>query len=283
MSMSTDKLQPRMGPVTLIVRDLDRCVEYYMNVIGLRVRARMGTVVHLGAGAENLLVLEGNSDAPPAAHTTGLFHTAFLVPSRAALARHVRHLADSGALIDGMADHAVSEAIYLSDPEGNGIEIYRERPRQEWTWKDGSVHMVTDPLDAELLLQEADREGAKWSGVDAGTIIGHVHLRVSNLIAAEKFYCDILGFDVTTRSYRGALFISKNGYHHHLGLNTWRSYNAPPPAAGSAGLKQFVHRTDESEFDLIRDRAAASEVMIKETAQGFLLRDPFGIQIEITR
>jgi catechol 2,3-dioxygenase len=226
-----------IGAVRLTVAELDRAVDYYERAIGLRVLGRDGDLVRLGADTP-LVELAGDADAPPAAPgSTGLFHLAILVPSRAELARAVRRVVDAGERFTGVSDHLVSEAVYLRDPEGNGIEIYRDRPRAEWTWSKGEVRMATLPLDLDGVLGElpADADG----GMPAGTVVGHVHLQVSGLAATEAFYAGELGLDVTTRGYPGALFLSRGGYHHHIGANTWASRGGSPPAPGSRGLQWF--------------------------------------------
>ena len=183
--------------------------------------------------------LVGDPDAPPRPRgTSGLFHLAILVPGRPDLARALQRVAEAGWRLTGASDHLVSEALYLSDPEGNGIELYRDRPREQWPVRDGVLQMDTLPLDLDGVLGELRREDAS-AGMPPGTRIGHVHLNVGDLAAAEAFYSGALGFDVTVRGYPGALFVSAGGYHHHLGLNTWAGEGVPPPPSGSRGLREF--------------------------------------------
>jgi len=228
-----------MGAVRLTVADLDRLGDFYRDAIGL---AELGTedgTVRLGAGDRPIVELLGDPEAPPRPRgTSGLFHLAILLPSRADLARALQRVAEAGWRLSGASDHLVSEALYLSDPEGNGIEIYRDRPRQEWPVRDGQFQMDTLPLDLDGVLGELRREDG-GAGMPRGTRIGHVHLNVADLTAAEAFYSGALGFDVTVRGYPGALFVSAGGYHHHLGLNTWAGEGAPPPPEGSRGLREF--------------------------------------------
>jgi catechol 2,3-dioxygenase len=226
-----------IGAVRLAVADLDRLVAYYERAIGLRVLARDGDLVRMGADTP-LLELVGDPAAPPAPpRSTGLFHFAVLVPSRAELARAVRRVADAGERFSGASDHLVSEALYLRDPEGNGIEIYRDRPRGEWTWSGGELQMDSLPLDLDGILRELPADGD--GGMPTGTVVGHVHLQVADLATAEAFYAGELGLDVTTRAAPGALFFSRDGYHHHIGVNTWASRGGAPPPAGSRGLQWF--------------------------------------------
>jgi catechol 2,3-dioxygenase len=231
-----------MGPVRLTVADLDGLRDFYRDAIGL---ADLGTedgAVRLGTDEDSprsIVELAGDPDATPRPRgTSGLFHLAILVPTRADLARALQRVADAGWRLSGASDHLVSEALYLSDPEGNGIELYRDRPREEWPVRDGVLQMDTLPLDLDGVLGELRREDAE-AAMPEGTRIGHVHLNVGDLTAAESFYSGALGFDVTVRGYPGALFVSAGGYHHHVGLNTWAGEGAPPPPAGSRGLRSY--------------------------------------------
>jgi catechol 2,3-dioxygenase len=228
-----------MGAVRLMVADLDRLRDFYRDAIGLSELPHEDGAVRLGTDGEPIIELIGGPDAPPRPHgTSGLFHLAILVPSRQDLARALQRVAEAGWRLSGASDHLVSEALYLSDPEGNGIEIYRDRPREEWPVRDGVIQMDTLPLDLDGVLGDLRREDAN-AGMPSGTRIGHVHLNVGDLAAAEAFYSGALGFDVTVRAYPGALFVSAGGYHHHLGLNTWAGEGAPPPPRGSRGLLRF--------------------------------------------
>src|SRR3954447_43481 len=229
----------RMGAVRLTVGDPDGMRDFYRDAIGLSELEQADGVIRLGADDEPIVELAGDPDAQPRPRgTSGLFHLAILVPGRADLARALQRVAEAGWRLSGASDHLVSEALYLSDPEGNGIELYRDRPREEWPVRDGVLQMDTLPLDLDGVLGELRREDAE-AAMPAGTRIGHVHLNVGDLTAAEAFYSGALGFDITVRGYPGALFVSAGGYHHHLGLNTWAGEGAPPPPAGSRGLRQF--------------------------------------------
>jgi catechol 2,3-dioxygenase len=229
-----------LGPVRLVVGDLDTATSFYERAIGLATLERDGDAAVLGpAGGQSLVQLVGRPEAPPRPpRTTGLFHLALLVPSRPALARALRRVVDSGARLTGASDHLVSEALYLHDSEGNGIELYHDRPRDEWHYERGELQMATLPLDLEGLL--AELPAGPDAGMEAATRMGHVHLNVADLGAAERFYVDELGFDVTVRSYPGALFVSTGGYHHHIGLNTWAGRGAPAPPPGARGLDAFA-------------------------------------------
>jgi catechol 2,3-dioxygenase len=232
-----------LGPANLIVADLDRSVEFYRDTLGFRVLQRDGETATLAAGEVTQPVLELTALAgarPKPRRTTGLYHVAILTPSRAALARSLYHLAVARYPLQGASDHLVSEALYLADPDGNGLEIYRDRPRADWYDADGQFQMGTLPLDLDKLLDEGAADARPWTGLDAGTRVGHVHLQVADLAAAVRFYVDGLGFEtMVDMPQMGAAFVSAGGYHHHIGLNTWTSRGAPPPPADAAGLRVF--------------------------------------------
>lgn len=230
-----------VGEVRLRVADLNRSAAFYTEVIGFAILDRGPRHLVLGPAAGRVLL---RIDAEPGARprsprTSGLFHFAILVPDRAALGRSLRRLADQRWPLTGASDHLVSEALYLNDPDGLGIEIYRDRPADTWTRDGGEVIMATEPLDLDSVAGEAGAE-RPWSGLDAGTAIGHVHLHVPDLAGAEAFYCGGIGLSPTLRRYPGALFVAAGTYHHHLGLNTWAGRGVPPPAAGTVGLVSFT-------------------------------------------
>jgi len=275
-----------VGPVALNVSDLARSVSFYRDALGLRVHRQDGASAALGAGGEDLLLLEERPDAPRPRRATGLYHFALLVPARRDLARALRHLSAARVPLQGAADHLVSEALYLADPDGNGIEIYRDRPRAEWVYDGGRLRMTTDPLDVEGLLGEVEGDGEPWQGLAPGTGMGHVHLRVSDLAAAEAFYRDVLGFDLTTRYGSSAAFLSRGGYHHHLGLNTWESQGAPAPPPGALGLHTFQLHLPAAEVSRIRAAAGAAAgergfLAAPEARDGLLLRDPAGNAVRV--
>jgi catechol 2,3-dioxygenase len=271
-----------IGKVRLRVADIDALSEFYERVIGLRGVERDGDLARLGPdGGEPLVELVSAPDAPPPpSFSTGLFHLAILVPDRADLSRSLRRVIENGWRLTGASDHLVSEALYLNDPEGNGIEIYRDRPRDQWGEQNGELRMATLPLDLDGVLAEAS-EG-ETNGMAAGTTMGHVHLRVAGIPAAEAFYNGALGLDVMVRSYPGALFVAAGGYHHHIGLNTWQSEGAPAPPEGALGLDHY-----ELVLPGADDRDAAAgrvgETGDPEPADGGVLaRDPSGNRVLLT-
>jgi catechol 2,3-dioxygenase len=225
-----------MGAVRLRARDLDALRGFYERVIGLEALEGSDSLARLGAGERVLVELTAAPDAPARPRvSTGLFHLAILVPDRPRLGAALRRLGEAEWPLTGASDHLVSEALYTRDPEGNGIEIYRDRPREEWSTANGELAMDTLPLDLGPIAAEA--EGA--APMAPGTRIGHVHLNVAGIPDTEAFYCGLLGFEATVRSYPGALFVAAGGYHHHLGLNTWVGEGAPAPPAGGLGLDRF--------------------------------------------
>ena len=230
-----------IGTVELTVGDLDVQAAFYREAIGLREIRRTSDVVELGAAGDGvaLVTLVHRPDAPVRPpRTTGLFHLALLVPSRAELARAVHRIHAASWRFTGAADHLVSEALYLDDPEGNGIEIYRDRPRADWETENGELKMGTLPLDLTGVLSGVE-DGDVGAGMATGTRVGHVHLQVADLPGAEAFYVDALGFEPIVRAYQGALFVAAGGYHHHLGLNTWAGVGASSPPEGARGLRSF--------------------------------------------
>lgn len=225
----------RMGPVCLRVRDLDGVATFYRSVVGLVQRAREDRTAILGTEDRPLIRLEHDpACSPRAPEAAGLFHTAVRVPSRSALGAALRRLRDHGAL-DGASDHGVSEALYLADPEGNGIEIYRDRPQSAWPRRDGGLVIPTDPLDVAA-VQSADDGSAT---VPPGTDIGHVHLEVTDLDRTQRFFTDTLGLNLRYTT-RGAAFLAAADYHHHIGINTWQGRSAPRSGCGLGWITLYV-------------------------------------------
>jgi catechol 2,3-dioxygenase len=230
----------RLGAVRLQVADLARSLDFYERVLGFRVLERDATHVALGPfGEDRVLVdLVERRGARPSGHgLLGLYHFAILLPDRPSLGRFVRHLAEIGARA-GAGDHLVSEALYLTDPDGLGIEVYADRPRETWRRIGRELMISTDPVNIPDLVASAGDE--PWTGLPAGTVIGHVHLHVGDLAEGSAFFSDILGFDRMTWRYPGALFLGAGGYHHHLGTNTWAGSGARAPADDDARLLEWT-------------------------------------------
>jgi len=267
----------RLGAVHLIVTDLDRSVAFYQDSLGLRLHRRDGAVAALGAGADDLVVLHEEPAARPPGRHAGLFHFALLYPSRDELARAVQRLALTRTAISGASDHGVSEAIYLSDPDGNGIELYCDRPRDAWppAAPGERVGMFTRALDLDgLLATAAGDEPPRHAG--RGLRMGHVHLHVGDLAAARDFYAGVLGFEEMT-TYPGALFVAARGYHHHVGLNTWRGEGVGPAPSGTVGLREWTLELDSDALAALRARLAAAGV-----GDGDVAADPSGNRVRIT-
>ncbi len=223
--------------VGLKSRDAETLARFYETVVGLQRLGSSDGAIRLGAAGRELLTIEDDRSAKPDdPRAAGLFHTAFLLPSRADLGRWIRHAAENRIRIDGASDHIVSEALYLNDPEGNGIEIYADKPHESWTWKNGQIEMATIRLDLDDVLASVPENDAAWHGAPENTVVGHVHLRVGDPAQAESWWRDTLGFDTVARYGRQAVFLSTGGYHHHIGSNAWQSAGAGPRDASRAGL-----------------------------------------------
>jgi len=268
----------RIGAVGLKARDLSRLTDFYNQAIGLTVIDRDTKTARLGAGGVTLLELEAAPGAAPDdPRTAGLYHTAFLQPTRSDLARWLVHVARNRVALSGASDHLVSEAIYLDDPEGNGIEVYRDRKPEEWRWNGDRIQMATDRLDLDNLA--ADAGNAAYASAPDGLRIGHIHLRVGDLAATQKFYCDVLGLDPTA-GRGGALFMSSGRYHHHVGSNTWHSASAGPRDDDRAGLSWFaVEAADAATHDSVMTRLKTAGVPLHSANE---TRDPFGTRVRFT-
>ncbi|GAC42012.1 VOC family protein [Paenibacillus popilliae] len=269
-----------VGHVLLAVESLERSLLFYCDILGFKVLEQSCTSTVLTAdGITPLVTLEQpDSIQPRNLRKTGLYHIAFLLPSRSELADILQYFIQIGYPLQGASDHDVSEALYLADPEGNGIEIYADRSPDTWSWKGGQVGMATVALQADSLLHEAT--GRSWTAMPSGTIIGHIHLQVSELEKTEEFYCMGLGFEPVARYGRQALFISSGKYHHHIGLNTWHSAGAPAPDIDSAGLKWFILvLPDEETRKQTVERLRQLHAPVEEEAGKVRTVDPNGIHL----
>lgn len=266
-----------VGAVHLTVAELPRSLRFYRNGIGLEILWHNDLVASLGVDGRELVVLVEERGAPPATEQTGLYHFALLVPGRADLARWLAHAARDRVQLTGLSDHFVSEALYLSDPDRHGIEIYWDRPRALWQ---GQVaeRMTTLPLDVEGLLHELEDPFAeRFDGLPPATVMGHVHLKVAKIPETIAFYRDVIGFALMAQLGPYAAFLSAGGYHHHLGANTWESYGAFPPPPGSAALRHAtIVLPDEDERGRVLDRLASTGQPPQFTDVGPLFRDPSG-------
>jgi catechol 2,3-dioxygenase len=272
-----------MGAVTLTVADLARSLRFYQERIGLSVIGPEGSTAILGAGDTPLLRLEPLPGARSFPRTTGLFHFALRVPSRLELARTLDHLLDTETPIDGASDHNASEALYLHDPDGHGIEIYRDRPRADWYDRDGRFVLNTTPFDGKGVMAELKGNEQPWQGIHPATDMGHVHLHVADLASVRRFYVDILGFEIML-AMDSALFISAGGYHHHLGLNTWAGVGVPAPPDDAARLLSYeIHLPDADALAAVLERLRAAGIEPIQTENGWFVRDPSQNGIVLTK
>ena len=270
-----------VGRAHLVVRDLDMMAGFYEQALGLKRLEASKSGVELGAGERVLLTLTTRKDAAPAPrNAAGLFHNAFLMPDRAELAHWLAHAAHLGVQFEGASDHLVSEAIYLSDPEGNGIEVYRDRDPSEWTYHaDGTVEMDTRRLDLQSLYDSAAK--TPWTGMSPAAALGHIHLQVGDVPEADRFYEGVLGLKKMA-SYPGASFFASGAYHHHVAANVWNSRNAPARTGAMAGLQGYTLAFNDNET-LARVLATldALEIPVERNAEGSRLIDPWGIGITL--
>jgi len=272
----------RLGRVVLQVADLDRSLDYYQRVLGLRARERESGRAVLGPHGDDTAIVElrelpGAQPVPPGGRL-GLYHFAVLLPDRGALARFLAHLAALGERA-GMSDHLVSEALYLADPDGLGIEVYADRPRSSWRVRDGQLVMATEPLDVADLL--AAGNGEPWTGAPAGTKLGHVHLYVGDLQRASDFYHRGLGLDQVVWSYPGALFLSAGGYHHHLGVNTWARGAAPAREDDARLVEWEVMLPSAHDAAAALDSLAAAVPDLQRDVADGTARDPWGVAVRL--
>jgi catechol 2,3-dioxygenase len=269
-----------VGHVKVKVENLERSLSFYQEVIGFKILEQSKTSATLTTdGKTSVLSIEQPENIiPKRSRTTGLYHFALLVPTRADLGKILKHFIQIGYPLQGASDHLVSEALYLADPDGNGIEIYSDRDPSTWVWNNDEVEMATLPLDAESLLEEGQAD--EWNGLPAGTVIGHIHLHVSELEKTEQFYIKGLGFKVVFRYGNQALFISTGNYHHHIGLNTWNGVGAPKPPSNSVGLESFhlILPNEEKRNNMVNQLKSIGASVTEEKGS-FVTIDPSGNRI----
>jgi catechol 2,3-dioxygenase len=268
-----------VNEVNIKVSNLLNSIQFYKDIIGLKVLAQTETTAKLSADGKTTLVsLKQIEHAQPKSRTAGLYHFALLLPSRKSLSVFLRHLVQTGYPF-GAGDHLVSEALYLDDPDGNGIEVYSDRPESKWVWKEDLVVMSTEHIDARGILQESQ---SPWEGLPAETIMGHIHLHVSNLNEAKEFYTKGLGFDVVSH-YPQAIFMSSEKYHHHIAINTWAGIGVPPTPENGVGLNwyEIVYPNETERKDMIHRLQSLGYNVLKESNY-YVTKDPSGNQIRLT-
>jgi len=222
----TESIHPdtTLGPVSLTISDLGRSLAFYSDRLGFQLHRQEGNTAHLGAGGSDLVLLTENKNARRYQKTSGLYHFAIRVPSRLELAQVIRRVLETRTPVQGFADHLVSEALYLPDPDGIGIEVYHDMPREQWQFVNGQLRMATNPIDMDGVMGELTGHPERWRGLHLDTDMGHMHLHVANIRQAETFYQDVLGFDMMLQYGPTASFLSAGGYHHHVGFNTWAGW-----------------------------------------------------------
>ena len=274
----------RLGPVHLTVRDVDRSIGFYEHALGLRLRHRIEETAVMGTANEPLVVLHADPAVRPAGRHAGLYHFALLFPSRKELARALQRLAATRTQVQGASDHGVSEAIYLADPDGNGIELYADRPRDAWPAPSGPgqrVGMFTIGLDVGEVLDLVAGEDV-LPHVSDGLRVGHLHLHVGDVQQAVRFYADVLGFEVMI-DMPSASFLAAGGYHHHLGVNVWRGEGVGPAPRLTAGLAEWhIVLPSVGAVADVRERVEAAALEVLEREGGFLVRDPWDIPVVVT-
>ncbi len=278
-----------IGYVHLQVSNAGRSLAFYKELLGFKEVQRDGATIFLsstGRAPFHLILTERPDAKPIVRHSTGLFHTAIRLPNRKELARTFTRLYDQRWPFQGFADHGVSEALYLADTDGNGIELYTDRPRNQWPRKNDELEIVSIELDLDNLLEELTNDKSDWNGIHPATDIGHIHLQVSDLAKAKRFYHEVLGFDITQGTYPGALFVSAGGYHHHIGFNIWNSRGASTPSPDAVGLVSFaVAVPDKKNVDGLQEKLSSAGIEVRNeqrvAEKRLILRDFDGIQVEI--
>jgi len=261
------KAPVRVGTIGIRARDVTTLADYYKDVVGLAEISRKPGAITLGAGGKALLEIEEFRAArPDDPRSAGLFHTAFLLPERLELARWARRAIDRQIVITGASDHLVSEAIYLTDPEGNGIEIYADRPRDAWNYANGELKMATLPLDLRSLLGELEGKNPEWNGAPDASMVGHVHLRVGNAREAETWWNNELAFDTVVKYGPSAVFLSTGGYHHHVGANSWQSAGAGDRDRDRTGLTYVTFHSDLAKEESVHEDPWGNVVRILPSA-----------------
>lgn len=270
-----------VGEIALKVMDIQKMKQFYQEIIGFEVISETQNNVELGAGGKVLVKLEAIEGlTPKQGRYAGLYHFAILLPTREDLGKILIHLHQQGIQL-GSSDHLVSEALYLSDPEGNGIEIYRDREPEQWNWSNEEVSMAVDPIDAQGLVEEAQKTPELWKGMPDTTVMGHIHLHVSNLMEAKSFYVDGLGFEVVSSMGGQALFLADKKYHHHIGMNVWNGIGIPALPEKEAGLHYYTLIMEEEKRSKVADNLRTMGTEVTEHNNYWEVKDPSGNSIRL--
>ena len=270
-----------VGEVGLKVVDLKKMKQFYQEIIGFDVISEEQNYVELGAGGKVLVKLEAiEGVTPKQGRYAGLYHFAILLPTREDLGKILVHLHQQGIQL-GSSDHLVSEALYLSDPEGNGIEIYRDREPEQWNWNNDEVAMAVDPIDAQGLVEAAQNSPEPWKGMPETTVMGHIHLHVSNLVEARDFYVEALGFEVVSSLGGQALFLADQKYHHHIGMNVWNGTGIPALPEKEAGLHYYTLIMEEEKRKELGKKLQTMGTEIVEHDNYWEVKDPSGNAIRL--
>jgi catechol 2,3-dioxygenase len=271
--------ETRIGAVALTVSNLKRSLRFYQNTIGLKVRRQEGNRAVLGVEDAEFLTLIEDPDARPVEYEKGLYHFAIVVPTRLALAQALMYYAQTRTAVQGLSEHYVSESVYLGDPDEHGVEIYRDRPREEWEYPDGELKIGTVTLNTDAILHELDSTRPGWRGLPAGTRMGHIHIHALHVPTSETFYTDVLGFDIVTRFRSFISMLSAGGYHHHIACAMGSGF----PSPDALGLQWYtIQLPNAEERDKVIERVRDRGIDIEERPEGLFFRDPSHIGILLT-
>ena len=268
-----------IGSATLSVKNLDRSIAFYQKVIGLKPLLVSDDAAFMGVNDPFLILVEKPNAAPQSPRSTGLYHIAILLPTRKDLARLIRHIAVTKYPLEGYADHRVSEAFYLADPDGHGLELYRDRPRAEWRMNGDQLEMGNDPIDLGEFFSEVEDDQTPYIGAPDGTRIGHMHLKVGDAAQAVDFYTRVIGF-TTMQLWHGAGFVAAGGYHHHLGLNHWNSRGGSAPPETCTRLESWMIRVPTlADVDAAAARCEAAGIQVRRQDGAAYTSDPWGTEV----
>jgi catechol 2,3-dioxygenase len=283
--MKEDAMFDRLGPVRYRTPNPEPLIGFYRDVLGFTLRSKSETEARLGAPDRDLVILTVDPAARAVKNTTGLYHTAFLFPRHRDLVHMLGRIARSRTPIEGFNHHGTHEAIYLPDPDGNGVELAWDLPQSEWPLENGKLNFWAHDkvFDPDAVLAEFDADNQPWEGIPTDSRVGHVHLHMSQFAPTRRFYTEGLGLDVMMEVERqGMLFLSAEGYHHHVGNNLWKGVGLPPAPADAVGLVEYTWKVPKTDLDATRGRVEAQGSKTEDRAEGFFVKDPSGIGIAVS-